>query len=436
MFDENSIVDRVLRGDGSAFERLAARYEHKVYQYALRFLGQEEDACAATEEIFGRIYRQLGTCPDTHLSTWVFRITAEVCAEYQHRKRNAKNSMFGDVFHLREPMKEERELSTEIRGQLLRLVRQQREVLLLRDLCGLDDEETGRVLSLDEAGVRQRLSRARKNLRDLLIKQNVLKDADGSMLFWHNMPRDCQNFRELCSQYVDGCISEEEKSRLLDHIQECTACAAYLNDLTAIGRSLSHMEEQKPPEELHSRIMEVTRREEASVRMTRKKLIHRPILVILALSALSFLFIVSGTLGGLFINAQNVPQPGTSDQQEHTESLLTDDIRIPEIVSANSYSFAIAASGNTELPELSTSATLLFSDVDGGVAYYTVPSDLSLVQKLIGGLETVGYETEMVNNHQLVITTAAPQGLIIIIHYEKEQPQMPPQAALASQIGR
>ena len=434
MFDENSIVDRVLRGDGSAFERLVARYEHKVYQYALRFLGQEEDACAATEEIFGRIYRQLGARPDAHLSTWVFRITAEVCAEYQHRKRNTKNSVFGDVFHLREPMKEERELSAEIRKQLLRLTRQQREVLLLRDLCGLDDGETGRVLSLDEAGVRQRLSRARKNLRDLLVKQNVLKDPGGSMMFWHNMPRECQDFRELCSKYVDGCISEEEKSRLLDHIQECETCAAYLNDLTAIGRSLSHMEEQKPPEALRNRIMELTRRQEARVRMNRKRQVHRPILIILVLSALSFLFIVSGALGGLFINAQNVPQPGSSDQSGHTESLLTDDIEIPEIVSANSYSFAIAAAGNTELPELSTSATLLFSDMDSGVAYYTVDSDLSLVQKLIGGLESVGYETEMVNNHQLVITTAASQGLIIIIHYEKEQTHAPVQAALASQI--
>ena len=38
MFDENSLVERVLSGDEDAFARLVARLEPRVYQYALRYL--------------------------------------------------------------------------------------------------------------------------------------------------------------------------------------------------------------------------------------------------------------------------------------------------------------------------------------------------------------------------------------------------------------
>lgn len=423
MFDENSIIDRVLSGDSSAFERLIDRYEHGVYQYALRFLGGEEDACAATEEVFSQMHRQLGSCTDTQLSTWVFRITANVCAEHQHRKRGTKSSMFSDVFHLRASApQEEHELSEEIQIQLLRLVHQQREVLLLRDLCGLSDEETSQVLNLDENGVRQRLSRARKNLRELLIKQKALAVLPEEPTLWHNMSRECQNFRELCSRYVDGCIEDEDKSALLDHIQECKACAAYLNDLTVIGRSLAHMEEREPPEGLREKMIQTARRQAERVHIRHKKQIHRPMILITITAVIFLTLIVSGALGGLFINSQNnsIPMNAAASEEEEKEPLLADDIVIPDAVAANSYAFAIAAAGNTELPELSTSATPLVSDTGKDVEYYVVNNDLNLVQKLIDGLETVGYETEMVNNHQLVITSNASQGLFIIIHREQE----------------
>ena len=43
MFDENSLVERVLSGDEDAFARLVARLEPRVYQYALRYLGEEQE---------------------------------------------------------------------------------------------------------------------------------------------------------------------------------------------------------------------------------------------------------------------------------------------------------------------------------------------------------------------------------------------------------
>ncbi len=418
MFDENSIVDRILSGDDSAFERLIDRYEHRVYQYALRFLGRQEDACIATEEIFYQIYRKIQTCTDTKLSTWVFRIAANVCAEYPHRRRGSKNSVLSDMFHLRDSSERgEQDLNEGIQVILLRLTRQQREVLLLRDLCGLNDEETGQVLGLDENGVRQRLSRARKNLRELLLRQGILEQPKEN-----SAPKaECLDYRELCSQYVDEYISDSDKAALLDHIQECPVCAAYLADLTRIGRSLTHMEEEAPPQELREKIITAARRQAEHVQQRRRRAAHWPLILVFSVTAIMLVLLSSGALGGLFVNSYRgatVPQEGADgeDRSDQLAPVLQEEIMIPDLVASNSYAFVIAAEGNTDLPELSASATLLSGDVGDGVEYYMVDNDLNLVQKLTDGMESVGYEMETVNNNQLVISSGATQGLVIVIH--------------------
>lgn len=417
MFDENSVVTRILSGDDAAFERLIDRYEHRVYQYALRFLGRQTDACIAAEEIFSQIYTKIETYAGTKLSIWVFRIAANVCAEYQHHRRGSKNSVFSEMFHPRtnEPQ-ENKDISDGVQIALLRLTRQQREVLLLRDLCGLNDEETGQVLGLDENGVRQRLSRARKNLREQLLRHGVLEQQAEE-----THKKDCVNYRELCSRYVDECISDADKTALLDHIQECPACAAYLADLTLIGRSLAHMEQETPPQELREKIITAACRQAEQVQKRRRRAAYWPMIALIGCTCIILVLLSSGVLGGWFVNSGNgAARPKPHPDGEVVETPITAgleaDIVIPEVVLANSYAFVIAAEGNTDLPELSTAATLLSGDAGNGVEYYLVNNDLNLVQKLTDGMESVGYEIETVNNNQLVISSGASQGLFIVIH--------------------
>lgn len=418
MFDENSLVDRVLSGDEAAFERLVNRYENKIYQYALRFLGQEAEASAVTEEVFSQIYSGLSENTDEQLHIWLFRTTANICAEKQRRKRGSKGPIAAIRLHEQPKNEAERvrSLTEGIQDQLLRLPRQQREIILLRDLCGMDDDETAKILDINRSGIRLRLSRARKNLRDQLVRQTILqepKERSGSA-------KDNQHYRELCSQYVDECITEEDKAALLDHIQECPSCAAYLNDLTDIGRSLSHMAEDAPPEELHGKIMEAASRQAKHVQSSRRREYYVPLTLVVSAAVVILVLIGSGVLGGLFVNTTDMETPdlygrGSGEQQ----AMLSEGIDIPDAVTGNSYAFVIAAAGAVDLPELSTSAELLAGDAGDGVEYYSVENDFNLVQKLTDGLESVGYELETVTDNQLVISTGASKGLFIVIREDK-----------------
>ena len=89
MFDENSLVERVLSGDEDAFARLVARLEPRVYQYALRYLGEEQEARQATIETFNQVYRKLHRNMELRLSIWTLRLAAKapwrsfVCARFR-----------------------------------------------------------------------------------------------------------------------------------------------------------------------------------------------------------------------------------------------------------------------------------------------------------------------------------------------------------------
>ena len=419
MIDENSIVNRILSGDTSAVERLVDLYESRVYQYALRYLGQENEAEQAVIEIFRQIFRKLGAKTDSQMYIWVFRITANVCADIQRHKRGNKSTMA--VFRLREVKKggtdEKKELDEAIQAQLLRLTRQQREVILLRDLCGLDDMAAGQVLGMDEDGIRKRLSRARKNLRDLLLRQGALTQTKEKAKDNQN----CQDFRELCSQYVDECITEEDKAALLDHIQICPQCAAYLNDLTLIGRSLSHMEEGEAPECLREKLIENAKRQSQEIKNSRRRGTWIPTLILVAVAAVFTVLNCTGILGGLYVNS--IADLEESDisavERRGDQAALLENITIPDAVTSNSYAFVIAAEGESTLPELSASATLLTADDSSQVEYYAVDNDFSLVQKLTEGMESLGYDLESVNNNQLIITSSSGQGLFVVIHKEQ-----------------
>lgn len=410
MFDENSVAERVLSGDGSAFDRLVDLYIQRVYLYTLYYLGQEEDAQKASVEIFCEVYRKLDSLRDDELFTWVMRIAAEVCAEHQRHRRGAA-SRVEDA--------EEDLLETAIRQQLALLQRQQREILLLHDVCGLPDEKVARVLKLDVNGVRLRLSRARKNLRDQLVRVRALQRPK---ILMRTATKDCTQYRELCSRYVDEYISDEDKQALLAHIQECQSCAAYLNDLTLIGRSLAHMEQRTPPAELRERILQAAREQEQN-QVHWKRWFRLPLIVFFCFSVLVLLLISSGAVGGLFINNSGIIQDdryteGLDAQEEYT---VREELDIPDNVTSSSYAFVIAASGGTQLPELSTSANLLASSESKDVAYYSVNNDIAQVQKLTEVLQSLGYKLESVNNRHLVISGSAQKGLLIIIHSNKNE---------------
>jgi RNA polymerase sigma-70 factor (ECF subfamily) len=86
---DDDLIKLSLAGDTRAFEELVEKYQHKIYNLAYRYMGNDEDASDMAQEALIKAYRSLASFKgDSSLGTWLYRITTNVCLdELRKRKR-------------------------------------------------------------------------------------------------------------------------------------------------------------------------------------------------------------------------------------------------------------------------------------------------------------------------------------------------------------
>ncbi len=168
--DRCSVIDAAKAGDLLAFEQLMRQYERLVLVTALRLLGSLEDAQDVSQEVFLKLYRNLGKVQGAaSLSGWLYRVTVNACHD-SRRRRPASVSM-EDAGDLATAAADPQQLSaagerSRVLEMSLRILSQkEREALVLRDLEGLSTSEVARVLGSSEATVRSQISKARVKVK-------------------------------------------------------------------------------------------------------------------------------------------------------------------------------------------------------------------------------------------------------------------------------
>lgn len=102
-------------------------------------------------------------------------------------------------------------------------------------------------------------------------------------------------FEQLCSNSVDGTLTDSEKQKLEEHLAECLSCAALKEDLEQM-RSLMMVDEE-PPAGLHDSIMERLRQEApVEVVAPQKPMRRMPVFTMVAAAAVVVLVVLGGGL--------------------------------------------------------------------------------------------------------------------------------------------
>ncbi len=179
-FSEAATIRAAQRGDGRAFDRLVDSHYRAVYNTAYRMLGIASAADDATQASFLRVYEALGSFRgDASFSTWLYRITMNVCLDELRRRKNEPASLTdedeeGEPTGERdlpdesdEPARsaEQRELQRLVHEGIGRLPEDFRTIIVLYDLRGLSYQEISEVLGIPLGTVKSRLNRARNALR-------------------------------------------------------------------------------------------------------------------------------------------------------------------------------------------------------------------------------------------------------------------------------
>jgi RNA polymerase sigma-70 factor, ECF subfamily len=158
--------------DLAAFESTMRQYERLVLVTALRLLGNLADAQDVSQEVFLRLYRNLGKIQADRQAAWLYRVTVNVCHDLRRRRpasvavEDAGELVSMEADPQRQTTEAERRRVLEM--SLRTLSEKERAALVLRDLEGLSTDEVARVLGSSEATVRSQISKARIKVKDFV----------------------------------------------------------------------------------------------------------------------------------------------------------------------------------------------------------------------------------------------------------------------------
>jgi RNA polymerase sigma-70 factor (ECF subfamily) len=178
------LIEKARNGDTEAVTELYRRHERRVYNLALRTLGNPWDAADVAQEAFIKAFRNLNSFKgEARFTTWLHRIV--VNAAYDHLRKQRPEPMDGEILedisgpggggavvgsgrNGIDPAIDG--LSDPLRDALMSLNEGFRFAVVLCDLLGFPYDEAAEILGVQEGTIKSRIFRAREALATALTK--------------------------------------------------------------------------------------------------------------------------------------------------------------------------------------------------------------------------------------------------------------------------
>jgi len=185
---DEELVARSQRGDVDSFNQLILRWERPIYALAYRVIGREEEARDVCQEAFLRAFRALpGFKGQAKFSSWLYRITLNLCRDWIRRQRRAPVSQMPedtDVLEMAaargpvesiEDLVARRELSAVVEEAMALLPDEQRTAIILKEYHGMTFQEIADLQGCPLSTVKTRLYQGLSVLRRQLERNGQLQ---------------------------------------------------------------------------------------------------------------------------------------------------------------------------------------------------------------------------------------------------------------------
>ncbi|QAT42891.1 RNA polymerase sigma factor [Aminipila luticellarii] len=190
--EERALIKRAKEGDEGSFETLLLSCKGKAYNIALRYVKDENDAMDVLQESFIKIFRHLKNFnEESKFETWVYRIVVNACYDFLRKKKKKYREVsmesedhpagaeldIPDGAPPPEEMMLNREESAYILTCLDKIPEEHKKIIILRDITGLSYEQISEILECSIGTVKSRISRARKNLKEIYLNNLKIRDS-------------------------------------------------------------------------------------------------------------------------------------------------------------------------------------------------------------------------------------------------------------------
>jgi RNA polymerase sigma-70 factor (ECF subfamily) len=182
--DEIALVHSAQNGDLDSFNTLILHYQDRVFNTAVRILGDEDIAQDAAQEAFISAFRSINTFRGGSFKAWLLRTVTNACYDELRRQKRRPTTPLEPETNDGEEMdsphwladpnmtpaekSEADELEHAIQHCLDTLPTDFRTVVVLADIEGMDYSEVATAARVPLGTIKSRLARARLRLRECL----------------------------------------------------------------------------------------------------------------------------------------------------------------------------------------------------------------------------------------------------------------------------
>lgn len=177
--DLDYLLKQCRAGDQLAWEALVRGYQGRVYSLVFHYLGNAEEAKDAAQDIFLRIYRNIGQCQDADMFLpWLIKISRNHCIDLSRRKAVRPQTSKLPIEKLPEiadpDLNPEEKWKAKSRRKLIHRALQQlsalnREIVILKDIQGMKLEQIASLLKIPLGTAKSRSNRARLELSQKVL---------------------------------------------------------------------------------------------------------------------------------------------------------------------------------------------------------------------------------------------------------------------------
>lgn len=195
VIEEAKLIERAIKGNLDAFNRLVLMYQSTVFNTALRILYDEDLADDLTQTAFISAWQHIGSFKGDSFKPWIVRITINACYDELRRQRRHPNVPLEPVSIENDEEYEDAqwmidqspqptevyqsgERIAQLEACLKKLPEDYRSVLVMIDVQEMNYQEVSDVLDKPLGTIKSRLFRARIKLRDCLRNHSELFGFD------------------------------------------------------------------------------------------------------------------------------------------------------------------------------------------------------------------------------------------------------------------
>lgn len=178
---DNQLIEQALHGNKTALETLIKKHQDWIFNVAITFVGDRDEAADITQEVLIKVFTKLSTFKgNSTFKTWVYRILKNHFLNMKRGKHETTSLTFDEFGHGLDQIPneslshysyevedkllvEEAKISC-MKGMLLCLTREQRLIYIIGELFEFTDAIGSEIMEISKTNFRTKLHRSKKQL--------------------------------------------------------------------------------------------------------------------------------------------------------------------------------------------------------------------------------------------------------------------------------